>query len=195
MQQKIKCPQFRQLDEEFSNQDKLLWKSLKVGIENVINQTPPQPSVFLLAYNDAKTSKQIMSRIVNATANCMQSKHPIVLDGSSFVTEAMINDYGLIITTYRKQLESEKIMYVSDVNKIPAQAAPAFHTICDTITPFVEKSVIFLTMHVDQYNADLSPVQVHKLVETQLETNWDAIDHNTLMALIGRVTDQVFLLH
>ncbi|XP_031633131.1 uncharacterized protein LOC116346947 [Contarinia nasturtii] len=193
---RIECPQFKELMQYFNNQDITLWKSLKVNIENVVNQTPAAPSVFLLAYHDAATSKNVMAKILNATANCMKSNDPIQLDGGTFATDAMIQDYGEIITAYRKRLENEGIMYVADLHKLPAAAAQAFHTICDTFTPFVERSVIFFSMYVDQYDGkDMSPKKIHYLVETQLENNWNDINHNTLKALIGRITDQVFLLH
>lgn len=191
---RIECPQFRELSKDFINQDIRLWKSLKSNIEDVVNQTPDQPGVFLLAYNDVQTSKIIMTKILNATANCMKSKHPIKLEGGSFVTDVMIKDYGEIIIAYRKQLESEGIMYVEDIQKVPAQAAQAFHTICDTITPLVKKSVIFFTMYVNEYDVKMTSKELHRVVETELETKWIDIDHNTLGALIGRVTDQVFFL-
>lgn len=193
---RIECPQFKELTQYFTNQDVTLWKSLKVNIENVVNQTPAEPSVFLLAYHDSVTSKNVMAKILNATANCMKSSDPIQLDGGTFATESMLQDYGEIITAYRKRLEHEGIMYVSDLDKLPAKAAQAFHTICDTVTPFVERSVIFFTMYVDQYDGkEMSHQRIHHLVESQLENNWIDINHNTLRALIGRVTDQVFLLH
>lgn len=194
-QPKFQCPRFKELQKQFTHQDGLLWKSLAIGIENVLNQTPAQPSVFLLAYNDLKSSETVMANILNATANCMQSQNPIKLDGRSFATELMLIDYGVIIETYRQQLESEGIMYVADLDETPAKAAQAFHTICDTITPFVERSVIFFTLRVDQYHKNMPPKQVHELVEAKLEHNWDEINRDTLKALIGRVTDQVFLLH
>lgn len=95
------CLQFKELARNFSNQDKSLWRSLKVGIENVVNQTPPQPSVFLLVYNDAESSRNLMAKILNATADCMNSRNPIQLEGSTFVTDAMIKDYGEVIAAYR----------------------------------------------------------------------------------------------
>lgn len=85
-------------------------------------------------------------------------------------------------------------MYVENVHKVPATAAQAFHTICDTVTPLVEKSVIFFTMHVESDSKEITPQEIHRLVEMQLEKNWININHNTLKALIGRVTDQVFLI-
>lgn len=107
----------------------------------------------------------------------------------------MIEDYGEIIAKYRDELKQEKIMYVSDVNRTPAAAAQVFHTICDTIEPLVEKAVIFFTVYLEPGNYD-SPASVLHQVEHVLETNWlsDAVTANTLKALIGRVTDQVFLL-
>lgn len=192
---RIECPQFKELSEQYKNQDITLWKSLKKNIENVVNQTPAQPGVFLLAYHDAKVIEHVMENILNATAYCMKSRDPIKLDGGTFATDIMLQDYGEIIAAYRQRLEREGIMYVSDVQKMPSKAAQAFHTICDTVTPLVERSVIFFTMYVDQYSGSMSPQEIHRVVETQLENNWIDINHDTLNALIGRITDQVFLLH
>lgn len=174
----------------------LLWKSLKVGIENVLNENPAKPSVFLLAYSDIDTTQNLMANILNATANCMQTTRPIQLNGATFATAEMIKDYGEIIAKYRDQLKQEKIMYVSDVNKTPAAAAQVFHTICDTVEPLVDKAVIFFTVYLEPDNYEQSPASVLHKVEKVLETNWlnKAVSENTLKALIGRVTDQVFLL-
>lgn len=192
---RIECPQFKELSKQYKNQDISLWKSLKKNIENVVNQTPAQPGVFLLAYHDTEGSKRVIANILNATAYCMQSRDPIELDGSTFASDAMLQDYGEIIATYRQRLEREGVMYVSDIEKMPSKAAQAFHTICDTVTPLVERSVIFFTMHVHQSSGNMSPQEIHHLIETQLENNWIDINHDTLNALIGRITDQVFLLH
>lgn len=193
----ISCPQFKELTKHFRHQDMLLWKSLKVGIENVINENPAKPSVFLLAYSDIETSRDVMAKILNATAECMQTTRPIQLNGATFATPEMVKDYGEIIAKYRNELKQEKIMYVSDVNKTPAAAAQVFHTICDTVEPLVEKAVIFLTVYLEPGNYEQNAASVLRKVEQTLETNWhsNAVSENTLKALIGRVTDQVFLLH
>lgn len=195
--EKIHCSEFKELTKRFTHQDIHLWKSLKIGIENVLNGNPAKPSVFLLAYNDIETTRNVMATILNATAHCMKTSNPIQLDGETFATEAMIKDYGEIIAKYRGQLEHEGILYVSDVNKTPAGAAQVFHTICDTITPLVERAVIFFTVYVEQNDQDMSHQRLMQLVEDQLESNWhkdNKINDNALKALIGRVTDQVFLL-
>lgn len=191
----ISCPQFIELNKHFLHQDLLLWKSLRIGIENVLNKNPAKPSVFLLAYTDVETTKNLMAKIINATANCMRSSSPIQLNGATFATAEMINDYGEIIAKYRDQLQQEKIMYVSDVNKTPVAAAQVFHAICDTIEPLVEKAVIFLTVYLEPGSYEQNGVL--RTVEQVLETDWmdDSVSENTLKALIGRVTDQVFLVH
>lgn len=193
--ERVVCSKFKELDKKFSRQERKLWLSLKVGIENMLNNRPPQPNVFLLAYNDPNTSKNVMASILNVTASCMKSNDPIKLHGGTFVNDSMLEDYGIIIETYREQLEREGIMYVSNLHEIPGRAAQAFHTICDTITPFVEKSIIFFTLYVDQYDEKMPPKKLHELVEATLEHKWSDINKDTLKALIGRVTDQVFLIH
>lgn len=194
---RIDCPQFKELTKQFTNQDNVLWKSLKIGIENVLNGTPDKPSIFLLAYNDPITTTKVMTKILNATADCMQSKNPIQLDGNTFATDEMIHDYGEFIAKYQKRLENNGILYVSDLNKTPAEVAQVFHTICDTITPLVNRAVIFFTIYVDQVSQNIQPRDLLRVVEEKLETNWHKeykISEDTLKALIARVTDQVFLL-
>lgn len=192
----ISCPQFKELNKHFLHQDLMLWKSLRIGIENVLNENPAKPSVFLLAYTDVETTKNLMAKIINATANCMKSTRPIQLNGATFATAEMINDYGEIIAKYRDQLQQEKIMYVSDVNKTPATAAQAFHVFCDTVEPLVEKAVIFLTVYLEPGSYEQNEAGVLRKVEQVLETDWldDSVSENTLKPLISRVTDQVFLL-
>lgn len=196
----VQCPEFKELDKRFTHQDKLLWKSLKVGTEGVLNKDPTRPSVFLFAYNDKESIDRVMLEIVNATASCMKSKHPIQLKSSAWANEAMIRDHGEVIKAYKKQLQQEGIMYVADINKVPIEAAKAFHSICDTITPLVSRVVIFFTMHLPNLDRYMSTKEILMLVEKELEMSWNrngdgAITENTLQALIARITDQVFLLH
>lgn len=191
------CPQFKELTKRFTGQDTNLWKSLKIGIESVLNNKPTTPSIFLLAYYDINTAHRVMKEVLAATADCMNSSNPIQLDGSTFATNEMIADYGIIINQYRDRLQHDGIMFVSDLNQVPAEAAQVFHTICDTITPLVDRAVIFFTVYVHESDKALSSRRVSELVETELEKNWNRnnkVSVDTLKALIGRVTDQVLLL-
>lgn len=75
--------------------------------------------------------------------------------------------------------------------QISAIVAQAFHTICDTVTPLVARSVIIFTMHIDPIPQSAHLLQV---VEKQLQSDWAALDMNLLQPLLARVTDQVLLL-
>lgn len=194
----VQCPEFKELTKRFTHQDTLMWKSLKVGTEGVLNKDPTKPSVFLFAYNDKRGIDNVMLQIVNATASCMNSKNPIQLSSDALATDAMRRDSGEVIKAFKYQLQREGIMYVADINKVPIEAAKAFHAICDTVTPLVSRLVVYFTMQLEQYHGNMSTKEILKLVEQELENNWykkDVINDNTLKALIGRITDQVFLLH
>lgn len=194
----VQCPEFKELHKRLTHQDLLLWKSLKVGTEGVLNKDPTKPSIFLFAYNDKRSINNIMLEIINATASCMKSKNPVQLNSDALATDAMRKDYGEVIQSYKEQLKDEGIMYVADINKVPIEAAKAFHAICDTVTPLVGRLVVFFTMHINNYHRNMSTNEILNLVEQELENNWfkeGVINDNTLKALIGRITDQVFLLH
>lgn len=184
------CVEFDELAKQFTHQDPKLWKSLRKGVEGVLNDEPQRPSIFLLAYNDLSTSEQLMENILNATATCMQSSNPIRLDGNS-----VVGNHGDLIAKYKDQCKSSGIMYISNIDRITMPAAQMFHVFCDTIEPLVERAVIFLTIHIQQYERNIRPNQLSRLIETDLERYWHDTDANTLEALIARVTDQVFLLH
>lgn len=184
------CVEFDELAKQFTNQEPMLWKSLRKGVESVLNEKPQRPSIFLLAYNDLRTSEWLMENILNATATCMQSKNPIKLDGNS-----VVGNHGDLIDKYKDQCKNSGIMYISNINRIKMPAAQMFHVFCDTIEPLVERAVIYLTIHIEQYERNIRPNQLTRLVETDLERYWHDTDANTLEALIARVTDQVFLLH
>lgn len=184
------CVEFDELAKQFMNQDPKLWKSLRKGVESVLNEKPQRPSIFLLAYNDLSTSDWLMENILNATATCMQSTNPIKLDGNSIV-----GNHGDLIDKYKDQCKHSGIMFISNINRISMPAAQMFHVFCDTIEPLVERAVIYLTIHIEQYEPNIRPNQLTRLIESDLERYWHNTDANTLEALIARVTDQVFLLH
>lgn len=193
------CLEFDELRKEFSNQDALMWKSLRKGVEGVLNDVPQRPSTFLMAYNDAVTSDRLMEKILNATVHCMHASDPLKLDGNAIGRSTTAPSHGDIITMYERPLKDAGIMFVANIGRITMPTAQMFHVICDTFTPLVARAVIFLTLHVDRYERNMAPSGLLRLVEAELERNWHAnatdSNENILEALIARVTDQVFLLH
>lgn len=191
----VECLQFKELSKQFPHQNSDLWKALKVSTENVINGLPPRPAVFLIAHNSIQTSNVILPKILNATASCMQVQNPISLNGGSLASPEMQKDYGEFIAMYEGLLKREKILFISDVNRIPSTTAEAFHTICDTVTPLVEQSIIIFTMKIDQFDdRTMEYDSLSKMVETELRENWKYVKANALQALITRVTDQIIWL-
>lgn len=186
---------FEALEKDFPHQDAFLWKALRSGIEHVLNDHPVRPAVFFIAHhNDAKSAHQIVQKVVDRTEVCMQNNDdPLKLNSSDFDNAEMNADYGVAIDKYHERLQKSGILLVTDANKIAANVAQAFHTICDTHSPFVKRSVIFLTMELDS-NADGNDKSTLEIVEDQLKRNWNGLHMNLLQPLITRVTDQVLLL-
>lgn len=188
---------FDTLRSKFPQQVPYLWHSLRTGIENVLNDRPTRPSVFFFAHNDSALAAQLLTEIVDQTEKCMQNNEgPLRLSSADFNNAEMERDYGVAIDKYHKPLESSGILLVTDANKISANVAQAFHTICDVHSPFVERAVIFLTMQLDDdlNNDKVASAPILVRVEEQLKRNWSNLNMNILQPLIARVTDQVLLL-
>lgn len=197
---KQQCAEFDELRKQFPNQDAIMWRSLRKGVEDVLNNVPQRPSTFLLAYHDPATSDRLMEQILTATAHCMRTGDTLKLDGNEIGgRSAAAHTHGDIIAMYERPLKATGIMYVADISRIAMPTAQMFHVICDTVTPLVARAVIFLTLHIERYERNMAPRHLLRLVEEELERNWHAnatdSNENILEALIARVTDQLFLVH
>lgn len=104
---------------DFPKQDKMLWKSLRISIESVLNDIPTRPSIFLLAYEDLASANKITRSIVERTTECMDSKvNALVLRPDDLAHNEMQKDYGVVITKYQNQLQKSGVMLVHDLNKV-----------------------------------------------------------------------------
>ncbi|KAJ6633079.1 hypothetical protein Bhyg_16615 [Pseudolycoriella hygida] len=187
----IQCS-FDETGKMFPNQDEMLWKSLKSGVEGVLNNIPTKPSIFLFAYEDAKTVHKITQSIVQRTIQCMDSKaNAVELNPGDLSYNEMKVDYGVVIAKYKNQLSKSGIMLINDLNKVPSDVARAFHALCDVHNPLVDRSIIFLTMQFAQSNVNANPLTI---VEHYLRSNWSELNSSILDPLITRVTDEVFVL-
>lgn len=110
---------FELSEREFPNQNKILWKSLELGVESVLNNIPTSPSIFLLAYEDVKSVNRITHSIVQRTTECMNSKvNALELSPADLAYSEMKTDYGVVITKYQNQLKRSGVMLVNDLNKV-----------------------------------------------------------------------------
>lgn len=192
---RIRCS-FEVAQREFPNQNSILWKSLEHGVENVLNDIPTSPSIFLLAYQDVNSANRITRSIVKRTTECMQSTvNALELSPADLESNEMKLDYGVVIAKYRNQLAKSGVMLVNDLNKVPTEVAPAFHSFCDVQNPLVDRSIIFLTLQLTRQIHSSSNTNTLLLVESYLRSNWSGLQSFILDPLITRVTDQVFILN
>lgn len=184
--------EFDVLQKQFPNQDEKLWKSLKCGIESVLNDNPTKPSIYLLLYRDAST-EQMIDQITDRAIDCMGTNtRPLKLNKSDFTSAEMEKDYGVAIAKFKPEIVKAGVLLVSDLNLISPIVAQAFHSICDSVSPLVANSVIFLTMHVDDKVSGLNNMEI---AENQLKSNWNVLHQDKLQPLLARVTEQVLLLN
>lgn len=62
---------FDKLEKEYPGQDKFLWRSLEVGIENIINNKSLEPAVYLFLYKKNPSNEMILiNRIANRASEC-----------------------------------------------------------------------------------------------------------------------------
>lgn len=137
---------------QFQNQDNILWKSLKSGIEGTFNSSiKPQPSIFALFSNDKDTMDNIMREIIDITKKCIDStKEPINLSKTDLSSNELQEDHTKLILKFKGELEKREIMIINDIDKVPITVIPSLHSFCDTFNPLVAKSIIFFTIHVPQ---------------------------------------------
>lgn len=206
---------FGRLKDTHSTKNDIIWKALRMDTYAVVNDTDSdKPHVYLLAYLEESAVATLIDDIVQTTRSCLQiATEPLILFPEDFATSEMQKDYGIAIDTFRERLTASRIMLVTDVNKvnfttrnnftqpytvvqstfqISPYVAQAFHTICDTITPFVKRSIIFMTMSVTT-KQDTPSLLVQ--VQAKLNDAWSGLGDNIRHPLITRVTDQVFLLN
>jgi hypothetical protein len=183
------CAEFTALNTEFPQQSDSFWAFLKSGVERVNNKAPTKPSIFMLLHESDVDIKLILNKIVEATQTCLGTlnRTPIHLTAAKLKAPEYLNDYGRVISDYKSALSDSGIMIVENFSNVPPYVAQAFHTICDGETPYVPRSVIYLTMPVKRISTNDNPF---KIAEKQLTELWgSSLKGNVLGPLLYRVTD------
>ncbi|CAO1363311.1 unnamed protein product [Diamesa serratosioi] len=184
------CSAFLNLN-QFQNQNKMLWKSLKSGIEGSFNEKPTKPSIFAFFSNDKNTMKSIMKNVVDITHKCTNSnENPINLTRTDLSSDELQKDHTKLILQFKEELIKREIMIINDVDKVPITVIPSLHSFCDIYNPLVEKSIIFLTIHVPGKPSG-KPVEY---IEEYLQDKWKDLKSNIRDPLITRILDQTFFL-
>lgn len=177
------CSELMELNKNFPNQDKKLFKSLRFGVEATVNHKPPEPTVFSLFSTDESLIDKLMEKVVKITQQCIhQQQDPLVL------TINHLSDK--IITDYEHELKLRNIMIIRDVGEANPETVTALHSICDTENPLVAKSIIFFTLKVPRAPAG-KPVDY---IFDYLNERWSGLAENIRTPLITRMLDQTFFL-
>lgn len=61
---------FLDLEKKYQTQIEILWKSLRIGIESVLNNEKPSPAIYLLLHNGKKSSRNLVKNIALRASEC-----------------------------------------------------------------------------------------------------------------------------
>lgn len=180
---KINCSKFMDLKAQFKNQDRNLFKSLKTGIEGSFTENPV-PSVFSLFSTDEEFTNKVMTEVIKITTQCINQTHePLNLTKENFGSH--------IIENIKEELMKRNVLIIQNIDQIHNDAGiSSIHSLCDTFSPLVRKSVIFLTIRVPS-NPEGKPVE---FFHEYLNDQWKQLASNIREPLISRVLDQAFFL-
>ncbi|XP_068149185.1 uncharacterized protein TORIP [Drosophila tropicalis] len=180
---------FDKLQKQNPVQSQNVWKALQVGIENLLNKKLVTPNVYLFLYQDRQKLQKLTQDIAVETARCFGNQEVIEMQRKDFITQEG-DDYGYAIEMYKQKIKKGKVLVIIHLNELPANAARALHTICETVNPIADGVVIFLTLNTwKQVNSNSNSVQL--AVDTLQELWGKQLGSNELDPLITRVTDQL----
>jgi hypothetical protein len=187
----IDCSTFMSLKEKYPNQDKMLFKSLKSGVEGIYNRKPIVPSVFTLFSTDEKLIQSIMNEIIVTTKECInQDNNPISLTPDDLNTESFINDNTKIIGEYKQKLNESTILLLNNIDRVSTLVLPALHSFADTYNPLVSRSILFFTITVPER----PPGKPVEYINDYLKNKWKDLEENFRNPLITRILDQTFFI-
>uniref|UniRef100_A0A182K3I7 Uncharacterized protein n=1 Tax=Anopheles christyi TaxID=43041 RepID=A0A182K3I7_9DIPT len=136
-----------------------------------------------------------ISNVITITTSCFGGTKPIQLVGGHFKRSDIQKDYGVFLAQQKEDLQQQRIMVVRNLEDIPAQAAQAFHTICDTQEPLVDNAVIYLTLDMSRVRNvyELTEESAMSEAERSLRALWkNSLPPEVLESLITRLTENVY---
>lgn len=187
------CEHFLELQSKYPNTDDMLWPTLIVSVDRAINDNPGEPGTFIFLYNSSSVGQSLLDDVTRIAIECFGSGGAIIWPTSNdFATAEIAQDYGTALDLYRKKLETQKVLVVQELDRVPPTAAKIFFTICDSFEPLVHRAIIFFTIDVSgqprQANQSATAV-----AEGILKGLWRGELHpNVLDPLLVRLTENVF---
>uniref|UniRef100_A0A182T124 Uncharacterized protein n=1 Tax=Anopheles maculatus TaxID=74869 RepID=A0A182T124_9DIPT len=191
------CDHFHTLAERYKTFDENLWDLLDVNVRRATaDYQTREPGTFLfLHYGPTIMLDGFIDSVINITAGCFGGTKPISLDGKYFKRPDIEKDYGVFLAEQKEALRQHGVLVVRNFQEVPAWAAQAFHTICDTQEPLVDRAVIYLTLDMLKAGDLLQPSKRSAVEEAEnlLHELWkNTLEPAVLQPLITRVTDNVY---
>uniref|UniRef100_A0A182N833 Uncharacterized protein n=1 Tax=Anopheles dirus TaxID=7168 RepID=A0A182N833_9DIPT len=192
----LKCGNFYRLEANYKGVDEKLWSLLNVNVRRAIANDNREPGTILFLHHGSSVAvDKFIDSVVNITADCFGGTEPIVLNGKHIKQTDFRDDYGVFLSQNQAALQQRGVLVVRNFEHFPAQVAQAFHTICDTQEPLVDRAVIYLTMDVSKASGMLGPGDRSATAEAEyfLREIWkDSLRPEVLDPLITRLTDSVY---
>lgn len=190
---KVLYQTFRRIEKNFNKQDVDFWRSIRVNIEEITALKKPSTIIFLYENNAKSTMKEILNEVANA-ALCELTEcknEPILIPGSSLNSSNFIDNYGILISTYRGPLTKNGVLIVENLERVPGKAAQAFHNFCDDYDPVVDKALILFTLKVDKLPSNEYPPSYLRKVLSKV---WSDIKmEDKFNPLFSRISGTVLL--
>ena len=183
--------------EEFPSQPAHIWGEFSAGINETAQGTPTKPSVFMLLYETEEgTAICLAQKVGNMSTHLLEAEKSnplLIIDGADLEhNETLAEDYGTLLEEYRPKVVEQRAMIIINLHKVPGTVAQSFHSLCDTVTPAVDKAVYLFTMKASGVSNTDNPTEV---AEKQLRKLWsDELDEDRLNPLITRITDMTMMI-
>ena len=183
--------------EEFPSQLAHIWGEFSAGINETAQGTPTKPSVFMLLYETEEgTAICLAQKVGNMSTHLLEAEKSnplLIIDGADLEhNETLAEDYGTLLEEYRPKVVEQRAMIIINLHKVPGTVAQSFHSLCDTVTPAVDKAVYLFTMKAAGVSNTDNPTEV---AEKQLRKLWsDELDEDRLNPLITRITDMTMMI-
>uniref|UniRef100_A0A182WHY4 Uncharacterized protein n=1 Tax=Anopheles minimus TaxID=112268 RepID=A0A182WHY4_9DIPT len=192
------CEDLFKLEERYTTVDEKLWDILNVSVRRATanDETREPGTVLFLHYGPTVIMDNLINSVSNITASCFGALDPITLDGKYFKRSDLQEDYGMFLTQQKEALLQRGVMVVRNIEDVPASVAQAFHTICDTEEPLVDRAIIYLTLDMFKAAAVTRPSREQSAseeAEKMLHKLWkDSLGPAVLAPLITRLTENVY---
>ncbi|XP_011258864.1 uncharacterized protein LOC105252908 isoform X1 [Camponotus floridanus] len=181
--------QFKSIEEikaKFYNQESDIWNDISSAINEIESRNPKIPQIILLFANETTTMNCLATALADVSSIVLGINDPLHLNPENFG-----NDAGEIIEKLKQYSEVKKIVRISNILNINAEAIQALHNLCDKENPLIKEVLYIFTM---QTNNNQSSQQKLKFVEDQFYHKLSKnIDRDTLGALVTRITDAAII--